>query len=419
MSTMQPSQISRDRLITLAKRCLCAHNHQYQAPNVADEWSIRIAKYVKGAHAQSDLANELKDVKAKLEDSKEQLSISDDLASIRKFTSEAMQESSTAQLNVIASLNEKLTASTTRLTIIEDTNKAQTQVIEDLKQRCAVECDRTRVGTELYDRCKKSNSRLRSENDSKEEKVKTLKKDVDSLRIELAESRKVVGSQGMEIDDLGQQLIASDERISAENETKERKLECMKKDMESLETKLAESREIQTTKNGETDDLRQQLVASDERIKELQMTKDETIRLRQQIEKFNGALGERDKLISQLQKGHHRLTIQNRLRSFSNHVLLSAKQNKYERMVQENSALSEQGQILNRRLEEADVQLAAQDVSDITSFSVDYRTLTDLVQRIISKFQLKNVHKGICAIFAVKPFRVSLRRVSKVGEAAA
>jgi len=307
MSTMHPSQISKDILTTLAKHSLCAKNHQYQARFIVEDWRIRIA-----------LADELRKVKAELEEMRKQNASPSELASLRgkvvesAVTLQALRESETARrVSEITSLEKRLAASDLTILILEHTQKNNLEEIERLKEKCVLESNRASVATELYQVARHESTRLQTDRDAKTEEVDRLKQDV-----------------------------------------------------WNLEADLEESQRIQKIKGRETDNLRQQFNASDALIKKLQATKIDTTCLYQGIENINRTLTESNTEVFQLQQENQRLKTQKYFWAFRDHVRLLTKEKTYERVAMENQTLSEQVARLTQRLEEADMQLAAQDVSN-------------------------------------------------------
>lgn len=372
MSTMHPSRISEDILTTLARHSLCADNHQYQAYDKVEMWSALIAEYSKVANEQLAPADELWKVKTELEELRKQVSSPTELASLRgkvvesKSTIQALRESERAKSSEITSLTARLAASNLTILTSKDTETAKTHTIEALKEKCAVENDRIRTINELYEEYKHSNTRLRTERDAKEEDLSRLKQD-----------------------------------------------------LWNLEADLEANQRAQRSKGRETENLRQQLHTSNALIGELQAITKDARYLHQKMEDTKRTLTESNRQVSHLQQENQRLKTQKHFRTFRDHVRLLAKQKNYERAAIENQNLLEQASRLAQRLEEADMQLAAQDVSNAIAFFVDSRTLTRPAQRTLSFFRLKNVTKGICAVVSTKPRQLSIRRFSKIGRPAA
>lgn len=316
MSTMHPWQISRDMLNTLARHSLCVDNHQYQASNKVNEWSALIAEHLKRANEQLARADERRIVKSETEEPRMQTSNPSELASLRgqvvesRSTIQALRECEKAKSSTISLLSDRLAASDLIISMMKGTATTNTQRIEELKEQCVAESDRTRAKHELYQEYKDSNTSLRTERDAKEEDVNRLKQDLWNLEADLEENQRAQRSKGKE----------------AEN-------------------------------------LRQQLNASNALIEELQASTKDARSLQRKIEDINTSLTERNMQVSHLRQETQRLKAQKYFQTFRNHVRLLAKQKKYERTAIENQKLSEQVANLTQRLEEVDMQLAAQDVS--------------------------------------------------------
>jgi len=371
MSTMHPSQISGDILTTLARHSLCPDNHQYQAYDKVEMWSALIVQYLKVTNEQLAPTDELRRVKTELENLRKRVMTPSEHASLigkvveSKSTIQTLRESEMAKSNEIISLGERLAASNLTISTMKNTETAKTQTIEALKEKCAVESDRTRTISELYEAYKHSNTCLRTEREAKEKDVNRLKQEVWNLEAELEEDKRAQRSKGRE-----------------------------------------------------TENLRQQLNASNARIQELQTTTKDTRSLHQKIQDTNKGLAESNRQVSHLQRENQRLKTQKHLRTFRDHIRLLAKQKHYERTAIENQNLLEQASRLTQRLEEADKQLAARDVSETIALFVDNMILTGLAQRTLSFFKLKDVTKGISVLVSFKPRQLSIRRCSKVGQLA-
>lgn len=197
---------------------------------------------------------------------------------------------------------------------LQETDRAKSEKLESMREEFTIKQDHARTANELYAELKDSNSRLRTEN--------------------------------------------NDTRIEVDR---------LKQDAWNLEADLEECQRAQRSTRREADNLRQQLKAGSTIIEELRATQandlNDTAQLLRVIAETNATLTENDIQISGLQQENKRLKSQKHFQTFRDHVRLLAKQKACERMVMENQILSEQDSRLTKRLEEAEVQLASQDVS--------------------------------------------------------
>ncbi|MCJ1450611.1 Myosin-8 [Mycoblastus sanguinarius] len=206
---------------------------------------------------------------------------------------------------------------------------------------------------------------LREHITARDERIKDVK----------AESAEVVG-------DLEGQLAEKNSTIKALEETNL----ASHKEIEALQQQSAE----------EIGDLEGQLAEKDSTIRALEETNQESNSeidiLRRYFEERNT---ESNAKVSDLQQENRRLKAQKHFQLFRKQVQLVFKKRRCEYAETENRTLSEQLERMIKQLGDRDMQVAEHD-------------------RTLSFFNLKNVRTGLCAVAAIQPPKLSVRKIQSL-----